>query len=633
MIAPTFILAASLIAGEAGPGASLKDALAAPIIPPQQTLSEVQVHAERLIDPIPKAANAEEWGEIAKAKRRAVLDRVVFRGEAKAWRDAPLKVETYESIPGPGYRVTKLRYEPVPGLFIPALLYVPEPLPKSAPVVLNVNGHDSNGKAADYKQIRCINQAKRGIIALNLEWVGMGQLNGPGFNHACMNQLDLCGTSGEAVFYLAMTRGLDILLGTEGADPKRVAVTGLSGGGWQTIFVSALDERVTLSVPVAGYSSFFTRARYLSDLGDSEQTPTDLAATADYATLTAMLAPRPAMLVFNAKDNCCFKADHALPPLKAAAEPIYALYGKPGNLRTHVNDDPGDHNYGLDNRQAFYRMIGDHFFAGDSGYDPKEIPSDREVRSSAELSVALPEDNAGFTAQALRIAKDLPRAIPDGRDPKELLGEIVTLPESDLGAVEAKPAGEEKAEGEIKSRAWTIKVGPYTLPAVELTRGEPKSSTIVFADGGRAAAAGAIEARLKPDTRVLAIDLFYFGSAKVAERDYLYALLLSSGGRRPLGIQASEVIAAARWWGAGKGAVDVEAVGPRSSTIALVAAGLDRGAIGNLTLHGARKSLKELITPEVTVLKEPEQFCFGLLEYFDFPQLEALAAPRTITRR
>ena len=41
---------------------------------------------------------------------------------------------------------------------------------------------------------------------------------------------------------------------------------------------------------------------------------------------------------------------------------MFRLLGVESNLRAHVNHDPGTHNYGLDNRQAFYRMIGDHFF-------------------------------------------------------------------------------------------------------------------------------------------------------------------------------------------------------------------------------------------------------------------------------
>ena len=55
---------------------------------------------------------------------------------------------------GPGYRIKKLRFEAIPGLWIPALLYEPEQLKGRVPVVLNVNGHDSKGKTAPYKQIR-----------------------------------------------------------------------------------------------------------------------------------------------------------------------------------------------------------------------------------------------------------------------------------------------------------------------------------------------------------------------------------------------------------------------------------------------------------------------------------------------
>jgi hypothetical protein len=46
-----------------------------------------------------------------------------------------------------------------------------------------------------YKQINCINQARQGMFAANVEWFSFGQLAGPGFNHAKMNQLDLCGGS------------------------------------------------------------------------------------------------------------------------------------------------------------------------------------------------------------------------------------------------------------------------------------------------------------------------------------------------------------------------------------------------------------------------------------------------------
>ena len=239
---------------------AIQQALKQEIIGTHAALAEVQVFTENRVPRMPQVKTIQEWEKQAQQIRRQVLERVVYRGEAAKWRDAKTKVEWLDTIDGgDGYRIKKLRYEALPGLWVPALLYEPTKLDGKVPVVMNVNGHDrKDGKAAKYKQIRCINQAKRGMIALNVEWLGMGQLNTADFSHYRMNQLDLCGTSGLAPFYLSMKRGLDVLLEHKNADPARVAVAGLSGGGWQTIIISALDTRVTLSNPVAGYSSFLT---------------------------------------------------------------------------------------------------------------------------------------------------------------------------------------------------------------------------------------------------------------------------------------------------------------------------------------------------------------------------------------
>ncbi|HUG92590.1 MAG TPA: acetylxylan esterase, partial [Planctomycetaceae bacterium] len=463
----------------AGEQPDLKALLEQRVVEPERVLEEVQVFTESRVVPMPEPRSAAEWEEYVARLRRDVFDRVVFRGEAAKWRDADVKVEWLDEIEGgPGYRIRKLRYEALPGLWIPALLYEPEQLDGKVPVVMNVNGHDGNGKAADYKQIRCINQAKRGMLALNVEWLGMGQLRGEDYVHYRMNQLDLCGTSGLAPFYLSMQRGLDVLLAHEHADAARVAVAGLSGGGWQTIVISALDERVTLSNPVAGYSSFLTRARNFSDLGDSEQTPVDLGAVADYHHLTAMRAPRPTLLTYNANDQCCFKADHALPPLMAAAQPIFALYGKQDALRSHVNSDPGTHNFELDNRQQLYRMFGDFFFGDRDGFDGKEIPSESEVKSKDDLNVPLPDDNASFRTLAVALARELPRApaLPTERDfarkwqakRRAILAEIVRAETPDVTATAVETLD---GEGTLRAKTWRLRVGDdWTVPAVELVR-------------------------------------------------------------------------------------------------------------------------------------------------------------------
>ena len=615
--------------------------LSHPVLEPGTALKEVQAFCESRIVAMPAVKSAGEWERQAATIRSDVLEKIVFRGEAKAWRDAKTKVEWLDAIEGgPGYRIRKLRYEALPGLWVPALLYEPLDLAGKGkvPVVLNLNGHDSNGKTAPYKQIICINQAKRGMLALNIEWLGMGQLGDPGFAHYRMNQLDLCGTSGLAPFYLVMSRAIDLLLAHEHADPERLAVTGLSGGGWQTIVISSLDPRVKLADPVAGYSSFRTRVRHVTDLGDSEQTPSDLAAVADYTHLTALMAPRPTLLTYNAKDDCCFASGHALPPLVDAAGPVFGLYGKRDHLRTHVNEEPGTHNYEKDNRQAFYRMLGDHFFASDPAYSAAEIPSDGEVKPIPALQVDLPPEKVTFNTLALSLAKGLPRqpGLPADkaaaeawlRDGRAKLREIVRFREH---PVAAERTGGEERDG-LKVTYWRLKVGSdWTVPAVELAQGTPRTTAIVVHDGGRAASAEAAKTLLASGHRVLAVDPFYTGESKIGQADALYALLVASVGERPLGVQAGQLAAVARWAHGAFGApATLVAVGRRASMAALTAAALEEKAVGSAELHEALGSLKDVLEQNHTVQDMPEMFCFGLLESFDVAQITALAAPRPV---
>lgn len=610
------------------------------IIGPNLSLAEVQDFLESRIPRMPAARNATDWQRLADQFRSQMLDQVVFRGQAAAWRSAKTKVKWLDTIDGgPGYRLRKLRYEALPGLWLPAVLYVPENLSGKVPVALNVNGHDPNGKAAPYKQIRCINLAKRGLLVLNPEWFGMGQLRGQMSEHYRMNQLDLCGTSGLAPFYLAMTRGLDVLLALENADPERVAVSGLSGGGWQTIYLSALDTRVKLANPVAGYSSFLTRVRHLSDLGDSEQTPSDMASVADYAHLTAMLAPRPALLTYNAKDDCCFAAGHALPPLLEAAAPIYKLFGQESRLRSHVNYDPGTHNFEKENREQFYRMVEEHFFARKSEESWKEIPSESEVKTKEQLLVELPADNADFHSLALDLSKSLPREAALPSDPtaakrwqqarRPVLHQIVRTRNY---TAQAERVGEDETNG-VKAAFWRVKLaGLWTVPVAELTRGEPKATTILIADGGRTNALDQVNRLLALGNRVLAVDPFYVGESKIKSRDYLYALFVAAVGERPLGIQVSQLTAIARWSQAvhQSGPVAIVAVGARCSLAALAVAALEAQVIDGVELHGALGSLKEVLEQNWAVNEKPELFCFGLLEAFDIKQLAALAAPTPV---
>lgn len=632
--------------------AQLREILSKSILDPALPQKEVETFCDTRVrrlpaEGAPERASTDAWLKYADKIRQDVLKNVVFRGEAAKWRDAECKVEWLETIEGgEGYKIKKLRYEALPGLWIPALLYEPTKLEGKVPVFLNVNGHDGAGKAANYKQIRCINQAKRGIVALNVEWFGMGQLKGPNFGHYKMNQLDLCGSSGLAPFYLAMSRGLDILLKHPNADRQKVGVAGLSGGGWQTIVISSLDTRVTLCNPVAGYSSFITRVANHSDLGDSEQTPCDLALHADYAHLTALLAPRVALLTYNEKDNCCFAAPHALPPLLEAGRPVYKLLGAADALHDHINYDPGTHNFERDNREALYKVIGAHWYSGDAKYSPNEIESAAEVKTAEQLAVDLPADNLDFQQLAERLKQDLPRAASPPTDAaaatnwqaaeREKLASLLRVGKNTPQPLEYKITPEQvsrDAVGPLEVVRWKLKIGEvWTIPAVELALGEPKSTTILLADAGRAEAGEHVAKLLAAGQRVLAVDPYFFGESKIKSRDFLFALFVSSVGERPLGLQTSQIGAIARWLSEDRktGAVSLVAAGPRMSLVALTTAALEDKAVASVRLHGSLGSLKEVIEQGGAVNTTPEQFCFGLLEQTDISRLAMLVAPREV---
>jgi hypothetical protein len=614
------------------------------ILGSETTLAEVQIFTERRVPTMPYVESAQQWTEIASKIRNDVLENVVFRGEASRWKQLETRVEWLDEIDGgAGYKIRKLRYEAVPGLWIPALLYEPAEISGKVPVIMNVNGHDrADGKAADYKQTRCINQARRGMIALNVEWVGMGQLNSPGMSHYAMNQLDLCGTSGLAPFYLSMSRGLDVLLQHPHADPDRVGVAGLSGGGWQTIVISSLDTRVALANPVAGYSSFITRARHFKDLGDSEQTPTDLAVYADYTHLTAMLAPRSALLTFNATDNCCFEATYALEPLMQAAKPKYKLFDQQHRLRSHVNVDPGTHNFLQDNREALYEMLGESFYASDDSFAVKEFDCEDELKTKDELHVALSDGNATFNSIAADLCKSLPKVadLPSElagakrwqQEHRETLNQIIR---SDRAKYHLQAELQDAySRDSVQVAHWRLRIGgDWTVPATEITPPEADSTVIVIGDEGRAGCAATVARLINENKRVLAIDPFYFGEAQVSQKDFLFAFMIATVGHRPLGVQANQVAAVARWSRSTHAdhPVTLIAEGPRTSLIALVSAAIEADAIAGARLHDSLGSLKELIEKNQLANQTPEMFCFGLLEHFDILQLATLSAPRKIS--
>lgn len=619
----------------------------APVLATGQNLRDLRAYLLHRAPKFVAPSDPVEWLAQAEQIRENVLRNVIFRGVPPQWQEGPVKIIWQETLPGKGYTIRKLRYEAVPGLWIGALLYEPENLKGKVPVVLNPNGHVGKpGMTIDYKQARCINLAKRGMLALSFEWIGMGQLASPGYGHGNASHLDLCGRAGLSVFYQSLKRGLDVLLSHPSADPERTAVTGLSGGGWQTIVFGSLDTRVKLCAPNAGYSGIERRIWETRDIGDREQNPPDLVAIADYPVLTALLAPRPALLIYNAQDDCCFYAATARLSVFEPVVPVYEMLGVGDHFAFHVNSDPGTHNYLKDNRQAFYRFINRHFLPPDHRKD-EEIACEDEIRKPEELKIEYPPDNADFYSLAAEAMRDLPATKCPAEDEaarkrwsdktRDALAEVVR---ADLtlrtSPVVTKLSASTMPVGQTPGTPVHLRVGgQWTLPMVEYapTKGTPTACHLIIADGGIAKAHELAGAVLDRGERAIVADILFTGECVPGITGaWQFSQMIDAVGARPLGIQAAQldaIIEHLAWQYPGE-TLHVTAVGRVSGLAALTTAALTPGRVASLTLHNAMPSLKELITGKVSWNDAPSLFCFGLLEVADVPELIELARPTQV---
>ncbi len=600
--------------------------------------------------------DANTWDAEAAKMRRTMLEEVIFKGVPDEWREGASRVEWKDVIEtGKGYRIRKLTYQALPGspsstgrpgwpgqpgLVIPALLYEPDDLGDTTPGVLNLNGHvGPPGKAVDYKQERCINLAKRGMVALNPEWLGFGELQGPGYQHNNAAYLDLCGVAGIAVFYLVMSRALDVLLEQERVDPERIAVTGLSGGGWQTIVLAALDTRVRLAAPNAGYIGLDSRVKHPADRGDIEQNAADLAATADYPVLTAMLAPRPALLLYNEYDDCCFQTARARPSVYEPVRPLYASYGRQDAFEFHNNIDPGTHNYEREHRERFYRFLNRHFLPGACGRD-EEIPSADEVRSEEELTVGTPKGNADFVTLARSVALGLKRENPPGepaarhrwqKTGRERLKSILryrSFPVEDVVRMASEPG-----DGRLTTYSHYHLRDGWVLPVrttIPSTRGYAKKR-LILADAGSQGASVPVEEALREGNAAMVVEVVMQGACELGKAPHQWTMMLSSGGERMLGLQVAQLAAVLDHEAAALSGLT--AVGPASSVIALMASSLSSHAVEEIELRRGLASLHSLIDEPGRYETLSPLFCFGLLASFDIEDLIALAHPVRVDLR
>ncbi|MGO8718729.1 MAG: alpha/beta hydrolase family protein [Acidobacteriaceae bacterium] len=624
---------------------SVEETLAHPVQPPVVTAFQLQQYLFARVPSLPSPATADQWTAEEKRLRHHILDDVAFHGWPREWVESAPRFKQVGVIEtGDGYRIRKFRYEIVPGFMSTALLYEPNKITGRAPAILNLIGHESEGINVEYEQKRCINFAKRGIVALNLGWMGFGELSQPENNHDYAADLDLVGSNAFGLFYLAMRRGLDYLAMLPEVDPARLGVTGLSGGGWQTVMLGALDKRVAVSVEVAGIGSRESNLTHPEDTYEVEEDAPDLMQGEAYPEFVAMRAPWSTLLIHNAVDSCCFRAPLVKPGIYDKIKPFFKLYGKPDNLAWHENFNPGVHNYQLDNRQQAYRFFTEHFHMPVA---EQENFSDDEIRTPQQLAIGVPANNLTIVSLAKQLASAIHREpIPAGEaqriawaaSQRKILKSVVRYtPVSTLRALRMDNSVGYNFQTLSYRFDYSNGLSATGIWFKENAATENQPVAIVLNDNGYKAAAEAVFERVARGEQVLAFDPIFIGSAAPGPdvtAVSAWMVMVDSTGDRCLGLEAAQLVATANWLRSttGQSRIRLETNGIRTQVIALVAAAIDPGAFSDVVSRNAMKSLVYLIDKPVPFRSATELFCLDLYKDFDIDSLRTIASPVKATQ-
>ncbi len=241
-----------------------------------------------------------------------------------------------------GYTIENVAIETLPGLYVCGSLYKPANIKGKIPVILSPNGHFEKGRYNKDQQKLCASFARMGAMALSYDLFAWGESTLQ-FKFDDHNR-----SLAMSIQALNSLRLIDFLLSQKDADPSRLGITGASGGGSQTMLLSALDDRIKVSAPVVMLSCYF----YGGSLSESGMPVHLCEGGTDNPELAAMFAPKPQLVVSDGKDWTEHVPEIEFPYLQK----VYGYYGKKDAVsNVHLANE--GHDYGISKRKAVYEFM------------------------------------------------------------------------------------------------------------------------------------------------------------------------------------------------------------------------------------------------------------------------------------
>ncbi|WP_020532725.1 sialate O-acetylesterase [Flexithrix dorotheae] len=298
----------------------------------------------------------------------------------------------------PDYTIRHVVYQSQPGFWVTANLYIPKNRNFPLPAVIYLNGHSGDGKATMNYQKSMIALAKKGYIVLAPDEVGAGERTFTGQSQPFQY---LVGKSAGGWQIWDGIRAIDYLYTQKNlVDVNRIGATGRSGGGFQTFYLAAIDERIKCAAPVmyvAGYDGMIetdqthTMDNYIINPRKYFEQP----------HLVGLIAPRPFFMGVGTKDF--FPIKNAERTFYKAKE-IYSLYGKADHLA--LKEVNIGHKDTIVHREAVYAFFNQHLQVEESEKEGEVHPD-----SASVINFGMPAySTATLATLAYRESLKLPKA-------------------------------------------------------------------------------------------------------------------------------------------------------------------------------------------------------------------------------
>src|SRR6266700_132530 len=358
--------------------ATAEAAAAAPRVLPEGKLpNDIRLEPLKDLDgyfPFAPPASKASWEKRAERVRRQVL---VSQGLWPMPTKTPLNPVIHGKTDRGEYTVEKVYFESAPGFFVTGNLYRPKNVTGKAPGVLFAHGHWADARLSESTdaelrreladgeerfeqggrsrfQSMCVQLARMGCVVWQWDMLGnsdsqqlsMQLVHGFKTQRPEMNTVENWG-----LFSPQAEAHLQSVMSLPDVDPSRIAITGASGGGTQTMLLAAIDPRVTLSFPAVMVSTAMQG-------GCTCENASLLRVNTGNIEFAGLFAPKPQGMTC-ANDWTKEMSTKGFPELKQ----LYTLLDAPNNVMLKRGEH-FPHNYNAVSRSAFYTWLNHHFRLG-----------------------------------------------------------------------------------------------------------------------------------------------------------------------------------------------------------------------------------------------------------------------------